>query len=180
MVVKAMWQNLKHLVLRHHNCPRVDFATYALVTQVLPAYRNKLVRIFNDRRKGWATVLHGEQIPIKKAWLVLRDKPLKGTYDMNTCWWTCSCGEQKYHSYLLCKHLVRAVCHPPTEWWTTVIQHHTLPFYDICQLLPPDDRLNAPEPEQLGNCTWLTRMDMPIGANLPTMSPLPVCTVYIW
>ena len=180
MVVEAMWRNLKRLVLRHYNRPRVDFATYTLVTQALPAYRNKLVRIFNDPRKGWAAALHGEQIPIKKAWLVLRDKPVKGTYDTNIRQWTCSCGEQKYHSYLLCKHLVRAVRRPPAEWWATVVRHHTPPFYDIRQLLSPDDRLDAPEPEQLGNRTWLTRMDMPIGANPPTVSPLLVCTVYIW
>ena len=151
-----------------------------MVTQALPAYRNKVVRIFNDPRKGRAAALHGEQIPIKKAWLVLRDKPIKGVYDTNIRLWTCSCGEQKFHSYLLCKHLVREVRRPPAEWWATVVRHHTPPFYDIRQLLSPDDRLDAPEPEQLGNRTWLTRMDVPIGSHPPTASPLPVCTAYIW
>ena len=66
MVVEAMWRNFKRLVLYLHNRPRVDFATYALVTQALPAYRNKVVRILDDPRKGWAATINGKQIPIKK------------------------------------------------------------------------------------------------------------------
>ena len=181
MVVEAMWRNFKRLVLRHYNRPRVDFATYALVTQGLPAYRNKLVRICNDPRKGRAAALHGEQVPIKKAWLILLDKPVKGQYDTKVDKWTCSCGEQKYHSYLLCKHLIKEVPRPHAEWWATVVRRHTPPFYDIRDLLPLDDRCKVPEPEELGNRTWLARMlDMPIGANPPAASRLPVCIIYFW
>ena len=121
MVVEAMWRNFKRLVLHLHNHPRVDFATYALVTQALPSYRNKLVRILDDPRKGRATNLTGEQIPIKKAWLLLLNKEIKGKYDTNVVHWTCSCSAQKYHSYLLCKHLVQALPHPDPDWWTTVV-----------------------------------------------------------
>ena len=168
-----MWRNFKRLVLHLYNRPRVDFATYALVTQALPAYRNKLVRIRNDPRKGRAATLHGEQIPIKKAWLLLLDKPVEGKYETNVCKWTCSCGMQKYHSYLLCKHLVKEVPCPPPEWWATVVRCHTPPFYDIRQLLSPEDRDRAPEPEVLGNRSWLTRMpDMPVGPNTLAASPL--------
>ena len=92
MVVEVMWRNFKRLVLYQYNCPRVDFATYALVTQALPAYRMKIVRILDDPRKGRAAALHGEQIPIKKAWLILRDKPIQGQYVTNVLEWTCDCG----------------------------------------------------------------------------------------
>jgi len=181
MVVEAMWRNFKHLVLYHYNRPRVDFATYALVTQALPAYRNKLVRIFDDPRKGRAVALHGEQIPIKKAWLLLRDKKTNGKYDTKAHQWTCDCGLQKFHSYLLCKHLVQAVRRPHPDWWATLVRRHTPPFYDVRELLSPVDRLNAPEPEELGNRSWLARMpDMPVGADPSAMSPLPVCVAYFW
>ena len=174
-----MWQNFKHLVLYLYNCPRVDFATYALVTQALLAYRNKVVRILDNPRKGCAAALHGEQIPIKKAWLLLLAREIRGIYDTNECEWTCSCGMQKYHPYLLCKHLVHKVPHPHAEWWMTLVRHHTPPFYDIRELLPLEDRAGAPEPKVLGNHSWLTRMpDMSIGSNMPAVNHLPVCIVY--
>ena len=121
MVVEALWRNLKRLVLRHHNRPRVDFATFALVTQALPPYRHKLLKILDDPRKGRAGLLRGEQIPIKQAWLALYEREATGSYDTNKLQWTCSCGAQKYHSYLLCKHLVKAVGCPEPDWWATVV-----------------------------------------------------------
>ena len=125
MVVDAMWCNFKCLVLYLYNHPHVDFATYALVTQALPAYRNKLHRILDDPWKGWASFLNGEQAPIKKAWLTLHKWEIKGHYDTNVLQWTCSCGAQEYHSYLLCKHLVQALPCPDAYWWTTIVQYCT-------------------------------------------------------
>jgi len=175
MVVKAMWRNFKCLVLYLYNRLRVDFATYALVTQALPAYRHKVVRILDDPREGRAATLHGEQIPIKKAWLLLRDRESKGKFVTKVDKWICDCGMQKFHSYLLCKHLVKEVPRPPPEWWATLVRRHTLPFYNIRELLPPEDQARAPEPEVLGNRSWLARMlDMPVGPNAPAVSPLPV------
>ena len=45
-------------------------------------------------------------------------------------YWLCSCRRQKYHSYLLCKHLVQGVYHPSANWWADIIWWHTTPFYD--------------------------------------------------
>ena len=108
-------------MLRHHNCLRVNFATFALVTQALLPYRHKLLKILDDPCKGQAGLLHGEQIPIKQAWLALYKWEATGSYNMNKLQWTCSCGAQKYHSYLLCKHLVKAVGHPGPNLWATVV-----------------------------------------------------------
>lgn len=180
MVVEAMWRNFKRLVLYLHNRPRVDFATFALVTQALPAYRFKLLKVMDDPRKGRAGSLTGEQIPIKKAWLALYDREANGHYDTNELLWTCSCGHQKYHSYLLCKHLVQKFPRPEADWWTTVIRYHTPPFYDIRAFLSAEEQARAPEPEKLGNRAWLARMpDMPVGASAPAVSPLPVRIVYL-
>ena len=121
MVVEEMWQNFKRLVLYLHNRPRVDFATYALVTQALPRYRNQLITKFHNPREGRATILTGEQVPIKKAWLILRKREIKGQYDTDVLYWTCSCSAQKYHPYLLCKHLVQAIPCPDPNWWATLV-----------------------------------------------------------
>ena len=121
MVVEAMWQNFKCLVLHLYNHPRVDFATFALVTQALPAYRYKLFNILNNPCEGRPSPLRGEQIPIKKAWDLLYKREIRGNYDTDVGKWTCSCGEQKYHSYLLCKHLVKSIKYPKPDWWVTVV-----------------------------------------------------------
>ena len=179
MVVEAMWRNFKCMVLCHYNHPRVDFATFALVTQALLAYRYKLVNILNNPHEGQPSSLHGKQILIKKAWDLLYNREIRGNYDTDVGKWTCSCGIQKYHSYLLCKHLVKAVKYPELDWWVTIVQHHIPPFYNIYKLLSDADRLNAPEPEELGNHSWLAQMpDIPVGSNALAMSPLLVCTVY--
>ena len=175
-----MWRNFKRLVLYLYNRPRVDFATYALVTQALPAYRNKLVRILDDPRKGRASTLNGEQIPIKKAWLILYKKEIRGKYDTDILRWTCSCGQQKYHSYLLCKHLVQAVPRPKPDWWAKIVRYHVPPFYDIRKLLLSEERARAPEPEELGNRSWLARMHgTQVDPNTPTASTSPVCLVHV-
>ena len=119
--------------------------------------------------------LHGKQIPIKQAWLALYEWEATGSYNTNKLQWTCSCGAQKYHSYLLCKHLVKAVGRPEPDWWATVVRHHVPPFYDVRALLPHEERLRVPEPEELGNRSWLAMT--PVVANAPTVSLLPVCIV---
>ena len=179
MVVEAMWRNFKRLVLHLYNRPRVDFATYALVTQALPLYRYKVTRVFYNPREGRAPALHGEQAPIKKAWLILRQKKLKGSYDTDYFLWTCSCGTQKYHPYLLCKHLVQSVHCPDPAWWATVLRYPTRPFYDTRALLSPQDRARAPAPEALGNYSWLTRMAGKESHPNTAMSSIPVCTIHL-
>ena len=179
MVVEAMWRNLKRLALHLHNRPRVDFATYALVTEVLPAYRNKLIRICCDPREGRAPTLNGEQASIRGAWLTLFDREIIGHYDTDKLTWTCSCGSQKYSTYLLCKHLVQDLPRPHADWWATVVRHHVPPFYDVRDLLSPEDRARAPQPEELRNYAWLRRMNGgDFDSNAPDLSSLPVCFIY--
>ena len=72
-----------------------------------------------------------EQKTFKNAWLRLHSKPIKGTYATDAVHWTCGCGAQKYHSHLLCKHLVQSVPFPDNDWWPTALRKHTAPFYDV-------------------------------------------------
>src|SRR5258706_2594425 len=154
MLVEALWRNFKRLVLYHYNRPCVDLATYALVTQGLPPYRVRLNWIIRDPRDGRAKCLQGEQVPIKHAWLVLRSRPTKGSYNTDVRHWLCSCGAQKYHSYLLCNHLVKELPIPSADWWATVIRWHTTPFYDVLDLLSEDQQVGAPIPAALGPRYW--------------------------
>ena len=131
MLVEALWQNFKRMVLHHFNCPWVDFATYTLVTQGVVPYWVCFNYIVKNPQDGHARFLHGEKIPIKHAWLALHKHPVNGTYDTDVKHWLCSCGAQKYHLYLLCKHHVQALPSPSPDWWANVIRQHTPPFYDI-------------------------------------------------
>ena len=152
------------MVLYCYNRPRVDFATYALVTQGIAPYRVHFNQIIKNPWDGRARRLCGEQIPIKHTWLTLRQRPIKGLYDTDVKHWLCPCGAQKYHSYLLCKHLVQALPLPSTDWWTTVVRRHTAPFYDIRKLLPESERVTAPIPAALGPRHWL-RQGCPVSQN---------------
>jgi len=164
MLVEALWCNLKWMALYQYNHPRIDFATYALVTQAIPPYRVCFNEIVKKPHDGHARILHGEQIPIKQAWLDLCKRLIKGVYDTNVKLWTCSCGAQKYHSYLLCKHLVQALPLPSADWWATVVWQHVLPFYDIRDLLQEDERVTAPRPAALDPWHWV-RCDCSVSEN---------------
>ena len=167
MLVEALWRNYKRMVLPNHNRPRVDLATFALVTQGLPPYRLRLKRIVNNPRDGRAESLRGEQVPIKKAWLALLKRPIGGSYDTDKKLWLCSCRAQKYHSYLLCKHLVHKVAIPDDDWWAKVVRRHTAPFYDIIKLLPEGEREAAPKPDDLGPRYWDLQKPAPLQHSLP-------------
>src|SRR5882757_4244119 len=77
-------------------------------------YQLRFNQIVKNPRDGHSRMLHGEQILIKCTWLALCKCPINGSYDMNIKLWLCSCRAQKYHSYLLCKHLVQALPLPHT------------------------------------------------------------------
>jgi len=152
---------------RCYNRPCVDLATYALVTQGLAPYRLRFNQMVKNPRDGRAKSLRGEQIPIKRAWLALRERPIKGSYAPNVKRWLCPCGAQKFHSYLLCKHLVQALPVPSPNWWTTIIQQHEPPFYDIRDLLPEDEREAAPSPAALVPRYWARQDSAPSHHSLP-------------
>jgi len=175
MLMESLWRNFKRMVLYQFNRPRIDFATYALVTHGIAPYRLRFNQIVKNPRDGRSRSLRGEQIPIKRAWLALRKRPINGSYDTNVKWWLCSCGAQKYHSYLLCKHLVQALPLPNADWWVKVVRRHTAPFYDIRKLLPENERETAPIPAALGPRYW-TRQD---SVGLQNSSPLNVSQILV-
>ncbi|KAI0650124.1 hypothetical protein C8Q79DRAFT_901740 [Trametes meyenii] len=134
-----------------YNRPSLDLALYAIVTQALPPYRQKLAEILHDSRDGRAPALSDTQASFKHAWEHLLKVPIKGEYTVDLAKWTCNCGAQKYHSHLLCKHLVQAAGAQPDDWWPNVVRYHIPPFYVI-----PSS--GAVPPESMRSHAWLSRM----------------------
>ena len=167
MLVEALWRNFKRMVLYHYNRPCVNLVMHALVTQGIPPYWVCFNWIVRDPWDGHAKCLWGEQIPIKHAWLALHKRPTKGSYNPDVQLWLCSCRTQKFHSYLLCKHLVKELPLPGPDWWATVIRQHTVPFYNIIQLLPEGEREAAPRPAALSLRYWTGEESAPLQHSLP-------------
>ncbi|KAI0665773.1 hypothetical protein C8Q78DRAFT_1198967, partial [Trametes maxima] len=151
MVVEALWRNIKRFVLHMYNRPSIDLALYAIVTQALPPYQQKLAEILHDTRDGRAPTLSDTQASFKRAWEHLLKVPIKGEYTVDLTEWTCDCGTQKYHSHLLCKHLVQAAGPQADDWWPKVERYHVPPFY----IIPMSGQ--AP-PETMRSHAWLPRM----------------------
>ncbi|KAI9063724.1 hypothetical protein FKP32DRAFT_1571400 [Trametes sanguinea] len=96
------------------------------------------------------------QVALKHAWKRLSKVPIKGTYKTDLGCWTCDCGAQKYHAYLLCKHLVQAAGNIPITWWPHATRYHIPPFYTV-----PVDGNVVSAPERLRSHAWLPRMTAP-------------------
>ncbi|KAI0348907.1 hypothetical protein OH77DRAFT_1465898, partial [Trametes cingulata] len=162
MIVEALWRGLKRLVLHMYNRPPIDLALYSIVTKTLPRYRLTLTRFLDNPRRGRAAKLSHIQADFKKAWERLRKVRVRGTYTTDVAQWTCDCGAQKYHSHLLCKHLVQAVGPVPANWWPTVVRYHIPPFYTV-----PINGVIARPPEDMANHAWIERMRRKPSAIVP-------------
>ncbi|RPD61297.1 hypothetical protein L227DRAFT_481231, partial [Lentinus tigrinus ALCF2SS1-6] len=119
----------------------------------IPPYRLSLFNIVVDSRAGRSRSLTQFQQALKRAWTRLMKIPIRGVYQTEIDRWTCDCGAQKYHAYLLCKHLVQAATGLSASWWPSIVRFHLPPFYTI----PIDGDIPEP-PESTTNHAWLSRM----------------------
>ncbi|KAJ7936962.1 hypothetical protein B0H13DRAFT_2303284 [Mycena leptocephala] len=156
MAVENFWRNLKHETLHHLLHPRLDQLIYLIATDVLPAFEAKMQIFESDHRAGRVKSLTPWQKAFKKEWKKLAARKL-GTCTYNTCVadWTCSCGQQKYNAYLLCKHLVHAVCTPDPAFFREVNRRRVIPFYRHPLLKPKD----GPELDQMDDPGSITDGD---------------------
>ena len=162
MIVESLWRNLKRLVLQMYNRPPVDLANYAIITQCLPIYRLTLSKIIATRSGSRPDKPTTMQAAFKRSWERLACVPIKGSYDTDLLTWTCNCGAQKYHSFLLCKHLVQKAGTPSPDWWVAATRYHIPPFYTI----EVDGELIKP-PERKRDWDWLARMDIEARPSTP-------------
>lgn len=154
MMVEALWRNLKRLTLNMYNRPPLDLATHALITRSLPSSHATFSSILTTRAGGRPSSLTHMQMALKRSWMRLLTVPIKGSYITKVETWTCDCGAQKYHAFLLCKHLVQAVGQLPADWWIKATRYHLPPFYTI----PLHGRALSP-PESRRSYDWISRMD---------------------
>jgi hypothetical protein len=136
----------------HHTRVSADYSVYLLVTETVIAYRQRVAKHTEwNPRKSRSQDMTSEQAAIKLAWEKLSQVPIKGSYITNPNAWTCNCGSQKYHSYLLCKHLVQSIPKPDKDWWPNVRRYSTVPFYVVPGVPEPM------EPEKITAHGWLSR-----------------------
>lgn len=152
MMVEALWRNIKRLTLHMYNRPPLDLTVWAIVTKTLPPYRHTLAQLINART-GRPRKLTTTQKAFKRSWKRLLKSTLKGSYKTDLLTFTCDCGSQKYHAFLLCKHLVHAAGPLPPCWWLQATRYHVTPFYTI----PINNTTIAP-PESKRNHGWLARL----------------------
>ncbi|KAJ7938749.1 hypothetical protein B0H13DRAFT_2301394 [Mycena leptocephala] len=164
MAVENFWRNLKHDTLHRLLHPRLDQLIYLIITDVVPAFEAKMLLFDSNYRPGRPKPLMPWQKAFKAMWLKLAVRPL-GTraYKVDLLAFTCSCGQQKYNAFLLCKHLVQAFHPPDPAFFREIIRRRVTPFYRHSLLKPRDgsvldcsmDDGSISDGDELGNTTEL-------------------------
>ncbi|KAJ7934756.1 hypothetical protein B0H13DRAFT_2305533 [Mycena leptocephala] len=111
----------------------------SFLTDVVPAFEAKMLLFDSNYRPGRPKPLTPWQKAFKAMWLKLAARPL-GTraYKLDLLAFTCSCGQQKYNPFLLCKHLVQAFYLPDPAFFREIIRRRVTPFYRHSLLKPRD------------------------------------------
>ncbi len=131
MTVENFWRFLKHETLHHLLHPRLDQLVWLLVTEVSPQFDAKMRKFGDDYRPGRSRELSPFQKAFKANWQKLQQAKIDniGKYMVNVEDWTCTCGQQKYNTFVLCKHLVQSVEDPPPRFFQEVVRRRVIPFY---------------------------------------------------
>ena len=130
MGTENFWKQLKHNHLHHMLRPRLDLLVWILIVKVTPEYIARAEILEDTHRLGRSKPLSSYQKNFKSAWKKLAEMEVKeNTYVTDATTWTCNCGQQKYHSQHLCKHLVQAAPPLPIHFWRQVVRRRTSPLY---------------------------------------------------
>jgi hypothetical protein len=139
MGTKNFWKQLKHNHLHHMLRPHLDLLVWILIVKVTPEYIARAEVLEDTYRLGRSKPLSTYQKYFKSSWKKLAEASVSQTdYDTDVTTWTCNCGQQKYHSQHLCKHLVQAIPPPPMHFWHQIVCHHILPLYRHPALMSAD------------------------------------------
>ncbi|CAK5263435.1 unnamed protein product [Mycena citricolor] len=141
MSVENFWKNLKHGTLHHFLHPRLDQLVYLIVTDIVPTFEASMLKFDPNWRLGRSKKLAPWQSAFKSEWAKLSRRELDSNADSYTTdisTWTCTCGQQKYNAFLLCKHLVQSVESPDPRFFREVYRRRVTPFYHHALLKPKD------------------------------------------
>ena len=131
-----------------------------------PAYIQRAGTLEDSYRLGRSKKLTTYQQKFKSAWRKLAQRPCSGrSYSISIHTWQCSCGQQKYNPFHLCKHLVQSSPSPPPSFFVEIVRRHMQPLYQHPALTPSSleslyhgDSLDVPSmfPPGSGSCSlWL-------------------------
>jgi len=130
MGVENFWRQLKHNYLHNVVRPRLDHLVWILIYKVTPTYYARADILDDTYRLGRSKTLTTYQRAFKKSWINLSKKTISGQpYITDIPTWICNCGQQKYQSHHLCKHLVQAVLMPEKRFFRTVVRRRVVPIY---------------------------------------------------
>ncbi|KAJ7880468.1 hypothetical protein B0H13DRAFT_2278738 [Mycena leptocephala] len=137
MTAENGWKRIKHTHLHHLVHPRLDQLVHILIYDVTPTIEARLAYLDPTFRWGRAREETTWQKGFHAAWNAMLKKPVSGKhYKTDIKNWTCSCGQQKYDAYHLCKHLVQAVGVPSNTFWVQIYRRRTMPIYRHPELVP--------------------------------------------
>lgn len=137
MTVEVFWKILKHEFLHHLVHPRLDQLVWTLIYEVTPNAATRIAAVDFGHRLGRSKELTTFQKALKKEWKTLQQREVsEQDYKLDLKLLTCSCGQQKYSSHLICKHLVQALADPSAKFWTQVVRRRQLPIYRHPDLVP--------------------------------------------
>ena len=168
MGTENFWKQLKHNHLHHMLRPRLDLLVWILITKVTPEYIARAEVLEDTHCLGRSKLLSTYQKYFKSSWKQLAEASVSGNiYVTDVTMWTCNCGQQKYHSQHLCKHLVQSVQPPPMHFWHQVVRRHILPLYRHPALVSDIEAMDVehPDPDE-GSITdgddhvWMGNPDM--------------------
>jgi hypothetical protein len=144
MTAENTWKRIKHTHLHNLVHPRLDQLVHILIYEVTPAIDARIVYLDPTFRWGRAREETTWQKGFHATWNAMLKKPLSGKkYVTNVKRWTCSCGQQPYNTYHLCKHLVDAVGMPSNKFWVEIYRRRTMPIYRHPELHPIGEEIGS-------------------------------------
>ncbi|KAF5361263.1 hypothetical protein D9758_010272 [Tetrapyrgos nigripes] len=138
MNVENFWRQLKHENLHHILHPRLDQLVWILIYEVTPSYITHTTELDPVTRLARSQGLTPFQKSFKSDWIKLSKQSITSSekYITSIDTWICNCGQQKYNSHALCKHLVQAVKRPSGRFFTQIIRRRIIPIYEHPELVP--------------------------------------------
>ncbi|KAJ7048676.1 hypothetical protein C8F01DRAFT_1276477 [Mycena amicta] len=142
MICESHWRHIKEDYLYQFHSPRLDLLVWVLVTKLCPKYYQKLDDLITTTGRMRLADLPSWRQSFKHDWRALetRDISLRVTdvYRPDVKKWVCSCPAYRISRFLICKHLVQAVKHVPTQFFRQVQRNRTTPFWEHPTLVPLD------------------------------------------
>ncbi|PPQ85537.1 hypothetical protein CVT24_009510 [Panaeolus cyanescens] len=166
MGAENFFKQLKHGSLHDYARPQLDLLVWVLIHTVTPEYQRRIESLGDSHRLGRSKALSPFQLQFKQKWnKLLNAKISEREYTVDLDNFTCSCGQQKYDSVHLCKHIVQRIGAPATPWFfAEIVRRRTKPLYRH----PHIQKGSSGEGDELGSITDGDDKHVPFAKGLLT------------